>query len=87
MSNQKLSVRLHVVDAVGMNDAQFFSAEEKEIKRSIGFVLIRGESIISITAEAPPAPEVKALENLSQLHLLRLQLCLYVITASATRRC
>jgi small nuclear ribonucleoprotein B and B' len=34
-------------------------ATEKEIKRSIGFLLIRGESIISITAEAPPAPQVR----------------------------
>ncbi|XP_053993054.1 small nuclear ribonucleoprotein-associated protein B-like [Hylaeus volcanicus] len=32
---------------------------EKEIKRSIGFLLIRGESIISITAEAPPAPQTR----------------------------
>ena len=30
---------------------------EKEIKRSIGFLLVRGESIISITTEAPPAPQ------------------------------
>lgn len=37
----------------------FVSDDDKEIKRSIGFVLIRGETIISLTAEAPPAPEPK----------------------------
>eukprot|EP01068_Selenidium_serpulae_P009506 Selendium_serpulae@DN5249_c0_g1_i1.p2 len=31
--------------------------EEKEMKRSLGFILIRGENIISMVAEAPPPAE------------------------------
>eukprot|EP00922_Rhytidocystis_sp_ex-Travisia-forbesii_P025833 GHVS01037900.1.p2 GENE.GHVS01037900.1~~GHVS01037900.1.p2 ORF type:complete len:130 (+),score=14.27 GHVS01037900.1:57-446(+) len=33
------------------------SSEEKEIKRTLGFLMLRGENIISLTAEAPPPNE------------------------------
>eukprot|EP00916_Digyalum_oweni_P001860 GHVL01003556.1.p1 GENE.GHVL01003556.1~~GHVL01003556.1.p1 ORF type:complete len:189 (-),score=41.52 GHVL01003556.1:61-627(-) len=35
------------------------SDDQKEIKRSLGFVMLRGENIISVTAEAPPPAEPK----------------------------
>merc|ERR1719183_2078310 len=35
------------------------STEEKEVKRLLGFVIIRGENIISMTAEAAPPSEPK----------------------------
>lgn len=34
---------------------------QKQIKRTLGLVIIRGENIISLTAEAPPAQKVEAL--------------------------
>ena len=38
------------VSTVGKKD----QAEEKEIKRSLGLIMIRGETVVSLTAEAPP---------------------------------
>jgi len=36
---------------------------QKQIKRSLGLVIIRGENIISLTAEAPPSQTFKKSDN------------------------
>jgi small nuclear ribonucleoprotein B and B' len=33
--------------------------EEKEVKRTLGLIILRGENIITLTAEAPPPSEPK----------------------------
>lgn len=36
---------------------------QKQIKRTLGLVIIRGENIISLTAEAPPSQTFKKTDN------------------------
>src|SRR5690606_26485325 len=35
------------------------SGEEKELKRHLGLIILRGENVISISVDAPPLPKAK----------------------------
>lgn len=39
------------------------NGQQKQIKRTLGLVIIRGENIISLTAEAPPSQTFKKTDN------------------------
>jgi small nuclear ribonucleoprotein B and B' len=39
------------------------TGQQKQIKRTLGLVIIRGENIISLTAEAPPSQTFKKSDN------------------------